>query len=132
MTAFDPTMLACTPQLALTLAEGLLHSAAAREGDSYAVWVSNATLPLAGLLYAAHQDNLGIGWVLDAAANTYRDVDEHEPGWVNAAQRVADAPLLATALRRTVNMDARQRDSVAMTVLDALAAWRPSREGGLR
>jgi type IV secretion system protein VirD4 len=131
--AFDPTMLARTPQLALTLAEGLLDSAAAgHTNDSLAVWASYATLPLAGLLYAARRDNLGIGWVLDAAVNTDRDVPATTPGWASAAQRVADTPMLATALTRTVNMDVRQRDSVAKTVLDALAAWTPPRGRSVR
>lgn len=129
MTAFDPTMLACTPQLALTLAEGLLHSAAAREGDCCAVWVSYAALPLTGLLYAAARDNLGIGWVLDAALNTDRYMGADEPGWINAAQRVADVPMLVTALRRPAHLDARQRDSVTITVAEALAAWRPAQGG---
>ncbi|MBZ4518298.1 hypothetical protein [Mycobacterium avium] len=131
MTAFDPTTLACTPQLALTLAEGLLHSAAAGDDGSCAVWASYAALPLAGLLYAAARDNLGIGWVLAAAMNTDRDMGAHEPGWISAARRVAGAPVLATALTRVVNLNARQRDSVTTTVAEALAPWRPA-QGGWR
>jgi hypothetical protein len=130
VTACDPTRLASTPQLALTLAEGLLDSAAGGQGKEYAVWASYATLPLAGLLYAACRGNLSIGWVLDAALNTDPDVPASTPGWASAAQRVADAPLLATALTRTANLETRQRGSVAKTVLDALAAWTPTRGRG--
>jgi hypothetical protein len=132
MTAIDPTRLACTPQLALTLAEGLLNSAAAGKGKSYAVWASYATLPLAALLYAAHQDGLGPQWVLQAAANTGRHMAPDEPGWVNAAQQVADAPLLAMAMTRAANLEARQRASLRKTVVDALAVYAPRETGEWR
>lgn len=131
MTEFDPTTLARTPQLALTLAEGLLAHSPPAQGKSSAMWTGYATLPLAGLLYAAAHDHLGIDWVLHAAANTTGDVAPHEPGWLNAAQRVADAPVLATALTQAVNLHARQRDRVAAAVLNALAAWQHDRHGGL-
>lgn len=132
MTAIDPTRLACTPQLALTLAEGLLNSAAAGKGESYAVWASYATVPLAGLLYVAHQDGLGPQWVLQAAANTGRHVSDHEPGWVGAAERIAGVPLLASAMLRAVSMDARQRASLRKTVVDALAVYAPRETGEWR
>lgn len=138
MTACDPITLACTPQLALTLAEGLLDSSAAGRGKSYPVWASYATLPLAGLLYAAHQHNLGVDWVLAAAANTGRHMPPDEPGWASAAQLLTDrggdrrARALAAAMTRATNMEARQRASLTRTVVDALAAYAPRETGEWR
>lgn len=130
MTAFDPTTLACTPNRALTLSEGLLASLTAGQGGDTAIWASQAVMPLAGLLYAAYRDSCGMEWVLDAARNTDCGAQADTPGWIDAAQRVADIPLLATALNRTAGLVGCQRDSVSMTVVDALAAWRPA--GGAR
>lgn len=125
MTACDPTRLACTPQLALTLAEGLLGATIGRTPSSCDVWASYATAPLAGLLYAAHRDSHGIDWVVVATKNTEHAVTANDVGWAGAAQRVADVPMLAAALTRAAQLETRQRASVALTMLDALAPWSP-------
>ena len=138
MTACNPITLACTPQLALTLAEGLLDSTAAGKGKSYTLWTSYATLPLAGLLYAAHQHNLGVDWVLEAAANTGRHMPPDEPGWATAAQLLTNrggdirARSLAAAMTRATNMEARQRATLTRTVVDALAGYAPRETGEWR
>jgi hypothetical protein len=55
-----------------------------------------------------------------------------EPGWVNAAQQIADAPLLAMAMTRAANLEARQRASLRKTVVDALAVYAPRETGEWR
>jgi hypothetical protein len=86
---------------------------------------SYATAPLAGLLYAAHRDSHGIDWVVVATKNTEHAVTANDVGWAGAAQRVADVPMLAAALTRAAQLETRQRASVALTMLDALAPWSP-------
>ena len=111
---------------------------AAGRGKSYTIWASYATFPLAGLLYAAHQHNLGVDWALEAAANTGRHIPPDEPGWANAAQLLTDrgvdirARALAAAMTRAANMEARQRASLRKTVVDALAVYAPRETGEWR
>ncbi len=45
------------------------------------------------------------------------------PGWHSAARYVADQPLFRNALLRTLAMDPKQRDSIALTMRKAVTPW---------
>jgi TraM recognition site of TraD and TraG len=49
--------------------------------------------------------------------------DRLPPGWYSAAQIVKRQPLFFNALRRTLDMDGRQRDSIALTMRKAVSPW---------
>jgi type IV secretion system protein VirD4 len=131
MTALDPTKRLTTPADALTIAGALLDSP--RAGcDCGSIWSSVAGVPLAAMLYAASAcgNGKGIGWVVLAVDNLQEDDrDCAAPGWRSVARYVAGHPLFRNALLRTVDMDRRQRDSIVMTMRDALSPWmRPRKE----
>ena len=44
-------------------------------------------------------------------------------GWRSAIPYLADQPLLGNALQRALELDPRQRDSLVMTMRDALSPW---------
>jgi hypothetical protein len=131
MTALDPTKLLTTPADALTTAGALLDSPRAGR-DCGSIWSSVAEAPLAAMLYAASAcgNGKGIGWVVLAVDNLQKDDRDREaPGWHSGARYVAGQPLFRNALLRTVDMDRRQRDSIVMTMRDALSPWmRPRKE----
>jgi type IV secretion system protein VirD4 len=57
------------------------------------------------------------------------DRDREAPGWHSGARYVAGQPLFRNALLRTVDMDRRQRDSIVMTMRDALSpSMQPRKE----
>ena len=120
MIACDPTTLVATPDGALTAAGALLHMP--RAGlDCGCIWTSAAEVPLAALLFAACPcgNDKGIGWVLRAVDNMHHD-HKHP----DAARELGEQPRFRDALLRTLAMDARQRDSIVMSMRDALAPWR--------
>ncbi|PJE16043.1 hypothetical protein [Mycobacterium sp.] len=110
-----------------------LLTAAATPGCEF--WAAAAVGPLAGMLYAASPcgNNGGVGWLArSAAANTGEAVAETAQAraarrwgasWHGAIAYLADQPMLGNALMRTLAMDPRQRDSVSMTMRDALSPW---------
>jgi hypothetical protein len=131
MIAFDPTTLLTTSADAVTTAGVLLH--VPRAGlDCDSVWTAAAELPLAALLYAgsACGNGKGIGWVVRAVDNPHQvDGYPDEVGWLSAARDLAAQPLFGDALRRTLDMNPRQRDSLLMTLRDAVSPWkRPAKE----
>lgn len=110
-------------------------------GDN--TWENLAARPLAAFLRAG-SDELGAGgvqWVLEALDNPPNDDDTDDsddaeadlltPGWEAAYQR---AKILgsrhAAALRSTMRLSERQRDSVAMNMRIALKAWSMSTVAG--
>jgi type IV secretion system protein VirD4 len=66
-------------------------------------------------------------WVLLAVDNmTQPEAGEalsSDPGWARAAAIVSDKPLFCNALMRTLDMDPKQRDSVALTMRKAVMPW---------
>jgi hypothetical protein len=131
MTALDPTKLLTTLADALTTAGALLDSPRAGR-DCGSIWSSVAEAPLAAMLYAASAcgNGKGIEWVLLAVDNLKEDKTNPDvPGWRSAARYMAGQPLFRNALLRTLAMDPRQRDSIVMTMRDALSPWmRPRKE----
>ena len=66
----------------------------------------------------------GIEWVLLAVDNLEEDNNDPDaPGWHSAARCVAGQPLFRNALMRTLAMDPRQRDSIALTMRKAVTPW---------
>jgi type IV secretion system protein VirD4 len=129
--AFDPTRLLTTPADAVRTGGALLHMS--RTGlDSGSIWTTLAEGPLAAMLYAASAcgNGKGIGWVLLAVDNVCKDHNSPDaPGWYSAARDIAQQPLFRNALLRTLDMHPRQRDSIVMTMCDALSPWiRPRKE----
>ncbi len=89
------------------------------------IWESNTEGPLAAMLFAASLNGEGMDWVLLAVDNMEWD-DEKLPveaGWQMAAVAVQNLPLFYNALRRTLNMDPKQRDSIALTMRKAVMPW---------
>jgi type IV secretion system protein VirD4 len=78
------------------------------------------------MLYAASPrgNGAGIEWVLLAVDNMRigRQLTI-EPGWQMAAEIVRDRPLFHNALMRTLDMDPKQRDSIALTMRKAVMPW---------
>jgi type IV secretory pathway TraG/TraD family ATPase VirD4 len=130
--AFDPTALISTPDQAVTVAETMMQMSAVGLGSSIdqvsdaAIWEANTEGPLAAMLYAASPrgNNKGIEWVLLAVDNLEQD-DHHPdaPGWHSAARQVASQPLFRNALMRTLAMEPKQRDSIALTMRKAVTPW---------
>lgn len=139
--SFDPTKLIRTPDQAVTAANTMMQMSAVGLGSGAdqvsdaGIWEANTETPLAAMLYAASPAmggggrGLGMDWVLLAVDNMVKaDPDAAptlvtEPGWAAAAEIVRDIPLFANALARTLDMDARQRDSIALTMRKAVSPW---------
>lgn len=129
--SFDPTKMITTPDQAVTAANTMMQMSAVGMGsgvDSVSdagIWESNTEGPLAAMLYAASKNGEGMDWVLLAVDNMEWD-DEKLPtaaGWQLAAMAVQDMPLFYNALRRTLDMDPKQRDSIALTMRKAVMPW---------
>lgn len=140
MMSFDPTRLISTPDQAVTAANTMMQMSAVGLGSGIdqvsdgGIWESNTEGPLAAMLYAASPRgiNAGIEWVLLAVDNmTVATPDKDnptdqlslEPGWQMAANIVGDMPLFRNALERTLAMDPKQRDSIALTMRKAVMPW---------
>jgi hypothetical protein len=131
MIAFDPTTLLATPADAVHTAAALLHL---RRGglDRGSVWSSAAETPLAAMLYAASAcgNGQGMSWVLRAVDNLHDDDNGPDvPGWQRAARDAAAQPLFRTALLRTLDMHPKQRDSIVLTMHEALSPWMAPSKG---
>jgi type IV secretory system conjugative DNA transfer VirD4/TraG family protein len=133
MMSFDPTKLITTPDQAVTAANTMMQMSAVGLGSSVdqvsdaGIWESNSEGPLAAMLYAASPrgNGQGIEWVLLAVDNlrVERGQLSTTPGWQRAADIVRDKPLFYNALMRTLDMDPRQRDSIALTMRKAVTPW---------
>ena len=129
--SFDPTKMITTPDQAVTAANTMMQMSAVGMGsgvDSVSdagIWESNTEGPLAAMLFAAAQNGEGMDWVLLAVDNMEWDEDKlpTAPGWQLAAIAVQDKPLFYNALRRTLDMDPKQRDSIALTMRKAVMPW---------
>jgi TraM recognition site of TraD and TraG len=97
-----------------------------------------------GIAPGSRDNKTGIEWVLHAVDNIIkprppkqdtktngqaalelppRPIGPQPPGWYSAAEAVRDVPLFRNALRRTLDMDPRQRDSIALTMRKAVSPW---------
>lgn len=130
--SFDPTALITTPDQAVTAANTMMQMSAVGLGSGIdqvsdaGIWESNTEAPLAAMLYAASPrgNRKGIEWVLLAVDNLHEDKQNPDvPGWHSAARYVADQPLFRNALLRTLAMDPKQRDSIALTMRKAVTPW---------
>lgn len=129
--SFDPTRMITTPDQAVTAANTMMQMSAVGLGSGVdqvsdaGIWESNTEAPLAAMLYAAAKNRQGMDWVLLAVDNMDWDDDmlPVEAGWQQAAATVQDKPLFYNALRRTLKMDPRQRDSIALTMRKAVMPW---------
>jgi hypothetical protein len=134
---FDPTALIENLDDAKALTESLLSTSAvatsgrtARSGGDPGPWDDLARAPLTCLLYAASPAATGAGmdWALEAAENVevpkakgaYQTT--WDPGWAAAAAWSGDR-LYEARVRGVLDMEAKQRDSVKMTVTKVLTAW---------
>jgi hypothetical protein len=128
----DPCSRVTSAADAVENAQALL-TAAARPGCEF--WAAAAVGPLAGMLYAASPcgNNGGVGWLARAAAaNTDEAVADTAQAraarrwgvsWHGAIAYLADQPMLGNALQGALELRPRQRDSVLMTMRDALSPW---------
>ena len=135
--SFDPTRLIRTPDQAVTAANTMMQMSAVGMGSGAdqvsdaGIWEANTEAPLSAMLYAASPmgNGLGMDWVLLAVDNMAKadpNADptlSREPGWQAAAEIVRHLPLFSNALLRTLDMDARQRDSIALTMRKAVMPW---------
>ncbi|WP_236724711.1 type IV secretory system conjugative DNA transfer family protein [Mycobacterium avium] len=134
---FDPTALITTFDDAKAAAQSLLStSAVALSGQSFrsgadpGPWDQLALAPLICLLYAASPQGTGLGmdWALEAAENVEPPKSKGpyqistDPGWACAAAWCGDRWYEAR-VRSVLDMEAKQRDSVKMTVTKVLTAW---------
>jgi hypothetical protein len=127
----DPCSRVTSPAAAVENAEALLTAAARPDGD-LEFWSTAAIVPLAGMLYAASPrgNNEGIAWpVRSATAKTPEALADTAQNWRNAIRYVADQPRLSDALQRGLELDPRQRDSLVLTMRDALAPWMHTENG---
>jgi hypothetical protein len=139
MIAFDPTKSLTTPADAMTIAGALRGMSAVGLGSGIdqvcdaGFWEAVSEAPLAAMLYAASPrgNGKGIGWVLRAVDSLHDDNNTSlgQPGWYSAARDLASQPVFRHALLRTLALDARQRDSMVMTMRDALWPWMQARKG---
>ncbi|KMO72848.1 type IV secretory system conjugative DNA transfer family protein [Mycolicibacterium obuense] len=134
---FDPTAWITGLEDAKAVARTLLStSAVALSGSSFrgsdpGPWDDLAFAPLTCLLLAASPQGLGLGidWVIEAA----EDVTLPNP-WPTSPQMSTDASWVTAAVwssnryfearvRSVLSMEAKQRDSVKITVTKVLTAW---------
>jgi hypothetical protein len=132
MMSFDPTKTIHTPDQAVTAANTMMQMSAVGLGSGAdqvsdsGIWESNTEGPLAAMLFAAAKNDLGMNWVLLAVDNMTFAEDGTlplQPGWQQACELVQDMPLFHNALRRTLDMDPKQRDSIALTMRKAVMPW---------
>lgn len=119
----DPCARVTSPAEAVEYAQALLTTSA-RPGCEF--WAEAAVGPLAGMLYAASPrgNNEGVRWLVTAAAATTPEaLADTAQGWRSAVPYLADQPVLGNSLQRALELDPRQRDSLVMTMRDALAPW---------
>lgn len=133
----DPTALIRSDDDALDLASILMQSGAAgagggsNSGGGDAFWENISVAPLAALLRAAGGD--GIAWSRAAvgAVDPHDEEDEDQPCWTNAIGRLElDSPMLAQELAGAAMLDAKMRDSIAVTMKSAVAPWLRSTVAG--
>ncbi len=134
---FDPTALIETFEDAQNLTESLLSSASMdlsgqsfRGGGDPGPWNDLARAPLTCLLYAASPAAVGRGNRVGAARS--RECGDSQakrllptsfdPGWACAAAWTGDL-VYEARVRAVLEMEAKQRDSVKMTVTKVLTAW---------
>ncbi|MGN0094850.1 MAG: type IV secretory system conjugative DNA transfer family protein [Corynebacterium sp.] len=127
----DPVALITSDDDALDMASILSQSGAAGSGDGKggggsAFWENISLGPLAAILRAAGED--GMSWAraaisrIETPEEKVGDLDY--PSWANAVGRLeATSPLLTTELRSAGELDGRMRDSVAVTMKNAVAPW---------
>jgi TraM recognition site of TraD and TraG len=140
---FDPVALIHTPDQAVTTATTIMQMSAVGMGSGIdqvtdaGIWEANSEAPLAAMLYAASPcgNRKGIEWVLDAVDNMERKKARNNGqqalqlpgttsrGWRGAAEIVKDIPRFRNALLRTLEMDPRQGDSIALTMRKAVSPW---------
>nr|VTP02039.1 Conjugal transfer protein TraG [Mycobacterium riyadhense] len=130
---YDPTATIFTPTEALTVAETIMQMATVGLGSGAdqvsdgGVWESQAAGPLAAFLYAASPmgNNEGMDWVLRAVDNIDTTSKEagKKPGWLQAAAICHRYEVLAMGMTRILEMEPRQRDSVAITMRKAITPW---------
>lgn len=134
---FDPTALIGTLDEAKATAQSLLSTSAVamsgqtfRSGGDPGPWDQLALAPLTCLLFAASPGATGMGmdWALEASENVEAPKAKgpyqtsFEPGWACAAAWSNDR-LYEARVRAVLDMEAKQRDSVKMTVTKVLTAW---------
>jgi len=134
---FDPTALIAglddakaTAQSLLSTSAVALSGSAFRSGADPGPWDQLAFAPLTCLLFAASPaaTRLGMDWTLEASENldapglNGRYQTTFDPGWAAAAAWTGDR-LFEARVRAVLGMDAKQRDSVKMTVTKVLTAW---------
>jgi type IV secretion system protein VirD4 len=127
----DPTAQITTADQALQAAETILHQVTVSNPTETSqhcddsTWASQAAGPLAAFLYAASPAtglNLGMQWVLAAVHSDYAGIAR--PSWRQAATICRyQQPALAQPLLAALELDARQRQSVARTMREALTPW---------
>ncbi|GAB4667392.1 hypothetical protein [Mycobacterium avium] len=134
----DPCSRVTSPAQAFECAQALLNATTKPGGD---IWAAQAVAPLAAMLYAASPrgNNEGIRWLTRATATLPHAAPAHTahsraarrwgPSWHSAITHLDQQPLLSSALRRTLEMTPRQRDSLLMTMRHALSPW-AQRQGG--
>ncbi len=134
---FDPSALITSLDDAKATAQSLLSTSvvalsgsAFRSGTDPGPWDQLAFAPLTCLLFAASPAATGLGmdWTLEASENldvpplNGRYQTTFDPGWAAAAAWTGDR-LFEARVRAVLGMDAKQRDSVKMTVTKVLTAW---------
>lgn len=131
----DPVALIKTDDDALDLASILSQSGAAGAGGGNggggggdAFWENISLAPLAAILRAAGTD--GIAWARAAISQvelpegTDKDAEVLPPSWPAAVRRLTESsPMLAEELYAAGSLDGKMRDSVAVTMKNAVAPW---------
>ncbi|WP_414122781.1 type IV secretory system conjugative DNA transfer family protein [Corynebacterium nuruki] len=130
----DPVALVKTDDDALDLASILSQSGAAGAGGGNgggggdAFWENISLAPLAAILRAAGPD--GIAWARAAISQvelpegTDKDAEVLPPSWPAAVRRLTgSSPMLAEELYAAGALDGKMRDSVAVTMKNAVAPW---------
>lgn len=132
--SFDPTVSIDSPAEALTVAETIMQMSTVGLGSGAdqvsdgGIWESQAAGPLAAFLtphpppHPSTATASGMSWVLTAVDNI--DPEKFDtPGWAQAAALCHKHKVLALGMMRILEMDARQRDSVAITMRKAITPW---------
>lgn len=131
--SFDPTKGITNEAEALTVAETIMQMSAVGVGSSTdsvtdgGIWELQAASPLAALLFAARPEEHGgngegIEWVLLAASDLDVEGEPGRPSWETAID-YAETAAIREDIGRILAMDAKQRDSVALTVTKAIRPW---------